>query len=117
MQRLAQAHSRLTVVSDQIGSPTWTRTLAESMIHLTNTHQVYDTYHTYPMQGKCSWYEFAKEILKDEVNEVAPGTSEKYPQKAHRPKQSIMDLSKAKITGFKIIEWDEALAQFLNSIL
>lgn len=115
MQRLAQSHSRLTVVSDQIGRPTWTRTLAEFMLHLTTTHQDYGVYHL-SNEGHCSWYEFAKEILKDEAVEVAPVTSEEYPQKAYRPKHSIMDLSKAKATGFDIPVWKDALILFEKSL-
>ncbi|MFL2145229.1 dTDP-4-dehydrorhamnose reductase [Desemzia sp. FAM 24101] len=115
MQRLAQSRSRLTVVSDQIGRPTWTRTLAEFMHHLTTTDHDYGMYHL-SNDGYCSWYEFAKEILKDEAVEVAPVTSEEYPQKAHRPKHSIMDLSKAKATGFNIPTWKEALVAFKESI-
>lgn len=113
MQRLAQTHSRLTVVSDQIGRPTWTRTLAEFMFHLTTTDQDYGIYHL-SNDEHCSWYEFAKEILKDEAVEVVPVTSEEYPQKAYRPKHSIMDLSKSKATGFNILTWKEALQCFLR---
>lgn len=114
MQRLAQTHPRLTVVSDQVGRPTWTRTLAEFMLHLATTHQDYGIYHL-SNDGYCSWYEFAKEILKDEAVEVVPVTSEEYPQKAYRPKHSIMDLSKAKATGFNVPTWKEALKIFLNN--
>ena len=113
MQRLAQTHSRLTVVSDQIGRPTWTRTLAEFMLHLTTTDQDYGIYHL-SNDEHCSWYEFAKEILKDEAVDIVPVTSEEYPQKAYRPKHSIMDLSKAKATGFSILTWKEALKSFLG---
>lgn len=116
MQRLAETHPRLTVVSDQVGRPTWTRTLAEFMVHLTITHQEYGIYHL-SNEGQCSWYEFAKEILKDKAVEVAPVTSEEYPQKAYRPKHSVMDLSKAKATGFNIPTWQEALAEFKKSIM
>lgn len=115
MQRLAQSHSRLTVVSDQIGRPTWTRTLAEFMLHLTTTDQAYGLYHL-SNDDHCSWYEFAKEILKDAAVEVAPVTSEEYPQKAYRPKHSIMDLSKAKATGFDILSWKEALCKFKKEL-
>lgn len=111
IQRLAQTHPRLTVVSDQIGRPTWTRTLAEFMLHLTTTHQEYGIYHL-SNDDHCSWYEFAKEILKDEAVEVVPVTSEEYPQKAFRPKHSIMDLSKAKATGFDIPTWKKVLLSF-----
>lgn len=113
MQRLARTHSHLSVVSDQIGRPTWTRTLAEFMIHLTTTHPDYGVYHL-SNEGHCSWHEFANEILKDEVVEVVPVTSEKYPQKAYRPRHSIMDLSKTKDIGFIIPTWKEALKMFLE---
>lgn len=116
MQRLAQTHPRLTVVSDQIGRPTWTRTLAEFMLHLTTTHQEYGLYHL-SNDGHCSWYEFAKEILKDETLEVTPVISEEYPQKAYRPKHSVMNLSKAKFTGFNIPSWQEALSSFKETLI
>lgn len=115
MQRLAETYPRLTVVSDQIGRPTWTRTLAEFMVHLTDTHQAYGIYHL-SNEGQCSWYEFATEILKDTSLEIAPVTSEEYPQKAYRPRHSVMDLSKSKATGFDIPTWQEALKLFKESI-
>ncbi|MER2175598.1 MAG: sugar nucleotide-binding protein, partial [Carnobacterium sp.] len=62
-----------------------------------------------------SWYEFAKEILKDKQVEVIPVTSEEYPQKANRPKHSVMDLNKAKATGFIIPIWKEVLSLFKES--
>ena len=116
MQRLAETYPRLTVVSDQVGRPTWTRTLAEFMVHLTATHQEYGIYHL-SNEGQCSWYEFATEILKDTSVEVAPVTSEEYPQKAYRPRHSVMNLSKAKATGFEIPTWQEALTNFKNDLV
>lgn len=115
MQRLAGSYDKLTVVSDQIGRPTWTRTLAEFMTFLVDEKADYGTYHL-SNDGSCSWYEFAKEILKDEEVEVAPVTSAEYPQKAYRPKHSVMDLSKAKAIGFEIPIWEEALDEFMKTI-
>lgn len=115
MQRLAETHNRLTVVSDQVGRPTWTRTLAEFMVHLTTTQQAYGIYHL-SNEGQCSWHEFAQEILKEEAVEVAPVTSQEYPQKAYRPRHSVMDLSKAKDTGFEISTWKDALTKFVEEI-
>ena len=112
MIRLAETHEKLTVVSDQYGRPTWTRTLAEFMTHLIATKPDYGIYHL-SNDNSCSWYEFAKEILKDKEIEVSPVTSQEYPQKAYRPKHSIMSLNKAKATGFEIVTWEEALKQFL----
>lgn len=115
MRRLAETHPKLTVVSDQVGRPTWTRTLAEFMVHIIRNETPYGIYHL-SNDGSCSWYEFACEILKDYNVEVSPVTSEEYPQKAYRPKHSIMDLSKAKGTGFNIPTWQKALSSFVSNI-
>lgn len=113
MQKLAKTHDRLTVVNDQFGRPTWTRTLAEFMVFVIEKKAPFGIYHL-SNENSCSWYEFAKEILKDTDVEVAPVTSDEYPQKATRPQYSIMDLSKAKGLGFEIPTWQEALASFLE---
>lgn len=115
MLRLADTRDKLTVVSDQVGRPTWTRTLAEFMIHIFESKPEYGIYHL-SNDNFCSWYEFATEILKDREVDVQPILSEDYPQKAHRPKNSIMDLSKAKKTGFSIPTWQEALDAFKNEL-
>lgn len=115
MQNLAKTRDTLTVVSDQVGRPTWTKTLAEFMVHLINVEAEYGTYHL-SNDNSCSWYEFAKEILKDTDVTVLPVTSDAYPQKANRPKHSVMDLSKSKATGFNIPTWQEALALFNGEI-
>lgn len=114
MLKLAEKHSELTVVADQFGRPTWTRTLAEFLLHIYNENPEIGIYHL-SNDDSCSWYEFAKEILGSEGNiQIHPVTSEEYPQKAQRPKHSIMSLDKAKNTGFKIINWRDALNQFVK---
>ena len=115
MRRLAETYPILTVVSDQVDRPTWTRTLAEFMVHVMETKPATGIYHL-SNDNSCSWYEFACEILKDFDVEVKPLTSEEYPQKAYRPKHSVMDLSNAKATGFAIPTWQEALASFVKNI-
>jgi dTDP-4-dehydrorhamnose reductase len=115
MRRLAESRPKLTVVSDQFGRPTWTRTLAEFMLHLVDTKPEYGVYHL-SNDGSCSWHEFASEILAETDVNVKPVTSDEYPQKAYRPRHSVMDLSKAKATGFEIPTWQEALAVFLKTI-
>ncbi|ETY74876.1 dTDP-4-dehydrorhamnose reductase [Lactiplantibacillus fabifermentans] len=116
MQNLAKTHDKLTVVNDQTGRPTWTRTLAEFMIHLLQVAAPFGTYQL-SNDDSCNWYEFAKEILKDTDVDVQPVTSEQFPQKAYRPRHSVMDLSKAKSTGFEIPTWKEALQAFLASLV
>lgn len=113
MQKLAQTHPKLTVVNDQFGRPTWTRTLAEFMTYLVAQQAEYGVYHL-SNDNPATWFDFATEILKDEAVEVAPVTSDQFPQKATRPQYSVMDLSKAKATGFVIPTWQEALAQMLK---
>ena len=116
MLRLGKTHDKLTVVDDQFGRPTWTRTLAEFMTYLVDNEQPFGTYQ-FSNEESCSWYEFAKEILKDEDVEVAPVPSEAYPQKAYRPRHSIMSLDKTENTGFEVPNWKSALDEFKKEIL
>ncbi|MFJ1626543.1 dTDP-4-dehydrorhamnose reductase [Marinilactibacillus psychrotolerans] len=113
MEKLASERDTLTIVNDQIGRPTWTRTLAEFMIHLVEKNQPYGIYHL-SNEGQTSWYGFAKEILKDKNIILEPVSSEEFPQKAYRPKHSVMNLDKARNTGFNVPEWTNALKSFQN---
>lgn len=115
MQKLAETRDQLTVVNDQFGRPTWTRTLAEFMSFVIKEQVEYGIYHL-SNENSCSWYEFAKEILKDTEVEVLPVDSSQFPQKAKRPQYSVMDLSKTEAIGFNIPTWQEALQQMLASI-
>ena len=115
MQKLAETRDELTIVNDQFGRPTWTRTLAEFMYFVIDQKAPFGIYHL-SNDNTCSWYEFAKEILKDTDVKVLPVTSEQFPQKATRPQYSVMDLSKAKALGFKIPTWQEALQGMLAAV-
>ncbi|MFU2204275.1 dTDP-4-dehydrorhamnose reductase [Streptococcus hyovaginalis] len=113
MQELAKKHPRLTVVNDQHGRPTWTRTLAEFMTYLAENHKEYGYYHlSNDASEDTTWYDFAVEILKDTDVEVAPVDSSAFPAKAKRPFNSTMSLEKAKATGFVIPSWKDALQEF-----
>lgn len=113
MQKLAAERDTLTIVNDQIGRPTWTHTLAKFMIHLVEKNQSYGLYHL-SNEEETTWYGFAKEILKDTDIVINPVTSVEFPQKAYRPKHSVMNIEKAKNTGFEIIDWKKALKLFLK---
>ena len=115
MQKLAETRDELTIVNDQFGRPTWTRTLAEFMYFVIEQKAPFGIYHL-SNDNACSWYEFAKEILKDTDVKVSPVTSEQFPQKATRPQYSVMDLSKAKALGFHIPTWQEALQGMLAAV-
>ncbi|MDY3024732.1 dTDP-4-dehydrorhamnose reductase [Streptococcus hyovaginalis] len=113
MQELAKKHPRLTVVNDQHGRPTWTRTLAEFMTYLAENRKEYGYYHlSNDASEDTTWYDFAVEILKDTDVEVAPVDSSAFPAKAKRPFNSTMSLEKAKATGFVIPSWKDALQEF-----
>ena len=113
MRQLAQTRKQLTVVNDQHGRPTWTRTLAEFMLHLVDTKQAYGYYHlSNDASSDTTWFDFAQEILKDRDVEVLPVDSSQFPAKAKRPFNSTLSLEKAKATGFVIPTWQEALRSF-----
>lgn len=115
MLNLAKTHDTLTVVNDQVGRPTWTNTLAQFMLYVVKNQAAFGTYQL-SNDDSCTWYEFAREILKDTDTKVLPVTSVQYPQKAKRPAHSIMSLDKAEATGFVVPTWEEALGKFLRSV-
>lgn len=115
MQKLAETRNELTVVNDQFGRPTWTRTLAEFMTFVVKEQAPYGIYHL-SNENSCSWFEFATEILKNTDVKVLPVDSSQFPQKAKRPQYSVMDVSKATALGFNIPTWQEALESMLTSI-
>lgn len=115
MKKLATTHKQLTVVADQIGRPTWTKTLADFLHYIYITKPDYGIYNL-SNDGTCSWHEFATEILRNTNIEIQPVNSNEYPQKAYRPKNSVLDLNKTKNIGFEIPSWQEALIDFMKSI-
>uniref|UniRef100_UPI0029438ECE dTDP-4-dehydrorhamnose reductase n=1 Tax=Streptococcus orisratti TaxID=114652 RepID=UPI0029438ECE len=103
MQNLAKTHDTLTVVNDQHGRPTWTRTLAEFMTYLAENQKAFGYYHlSNDAKEDTTWYDFAVEILKDSDVVVKPVDSSSFPAKAKRPLNSTMSLAKTKATGFVI---------------
>lgn len=113
MQDLAKTHKTISVVNDQFCRPTWARTLAEFMVFLIENSSAYGIYHlSNNSEDRISWYEFAKEILKDTDVEVLPVNSDEFLTKAKRPENSTMNLEKTKATGFTIPTWKEALEAF-----
>jgi len=116
MQNLAKTHDTLTVVNDQHGRPTWTRTLAEFMVYLVDNDVNFGYYHLTndaATDEDVTWFDFATEILKDTDTKVTPVDSSAFSAKAKRPFNSTMSLEKTKATGFKIPSWQDALAQMV----
>jgi dTDP-4-dehydrorhamnose reductase len=118
MLRLASERDSLSVVSDQIGTPTNAVDLAECLLTIItfdfrlSTFDCYGIYN-FSNEGHCSWYDFAKEIFK--VNNISiilqPIPSTAYPTPAKRPAYSVLDKSKIKsVFGVEINNWEASLA-------
>lgn len=117
MLRLGEDHDELTVVADQIGSPTYTYDLARLLVDMIGSDK-YGRYHA-TNEGLCSWYDFAVEIFRQAgLNvRVRPVTSEEYPAKAKRPHNSRMDKAKLEENGFeRLPDWKDALGRYLKAL-
>jgi dTDP-4-dehydrorhamnose reductase len=98
MLRLSETRDEISVVSDQIGSPTYAGDLAEVLIKIVLSSSIsYGIYH-YSNGGIVSWYDFASEIFKQfgKKIEVKPIKTKDYPTAAKRPKYSVLDTTKIK---------------------
>lgn len=118
MLRLGKERGEVSVVDDQIGSPTYTYDLAKLCVDMIQT-QEYGVYHA-TNEGICSWYEFACEIFKQaNMNvKVNPVDSSAFPVKATRPKNSRMSKDELDKHGFKRLPaWQDALKRYLKEIL
>ena len=117
MLNLAKTRDHLTVVSDQIGTPTYTFDLARLVVDMIQTDK-YGIYHVTNEGPYLSWFEFAKAIFEEAgvTNmTVSPVSSEEYAAKAKRPYNSRMDRSKLVRAGFTPLpEWRDALRRYLE---
>ena len=118
MLRLGKERGAVSVVNDQIGSPTYTLDLAVLLVDMVLTDK-YGIYHA-TNEGLCSWYEFAKEIFRqagmEEVS-VTPVDSAAYPAKAKRPHNSRMSKEKLTENGFcRLPSWQDALSRYLQEL-
>ena len=119
MLNVGKTHDRVTVVSDQIGTPTYTFDLARLLVDMAESEK-YGYYHATNEGGFISWYEFTKEIYKQAgyTTEVAPVTTAEYGiSKAARPFNSRLDKSKLVEMGFEPLPtWQDALSRYLKEI-
>lgn len=119
MLKLAENHDELTVVSDQIGTPTYTYDLARLLVDMTETDK-YGYYHATNEGGYISWADFAKEIFKQSGKnvKVTPVTTAEYGvSKAARPFNSRLDKSKLVENGFDPLPtWQDALSRYLKIV-
>lgn len=128
MLNVGKTHDKLTVVNDQIGTPTYTFDLARLLVDMIETDK-YGYYHATNEGGYISWYDFTKEIFRQAVelghNEyseerlsVAPVTTAEYGvSKAARPFNSRLDKNKLTANGFQPLPtWQDALRRYLKEI-
>lgn len=114
MLKLAESHDKLTVVDDQVGSPTYTRDLAVLLAAMVKSDK-YGIYHA-TNEGFCSWADLAIETfrqagVKVEVERV---TSDKFPTKATRPHNSRLSKEALDQAGFaRLPRWQDAVGRYL----
>lgn len=128
MLNVAKTHDKLTVVSDQIGTPTYTLDLSRLLVDMVETDK-YGYYHATNEGGYISWYDFTVEIFRQAVElgheeystdrvSVKPVTTAEYGvSKAARPFNSRLDKSKLVEAGFTPLPtWQDAVGRYLQEI-
>lgn len=127
MLNLGKTHDQLRVVSDQIGTPTYTYDLARLLVDMAETEK-YGYYHATNEGGYISWYDFTEEIFRqaaalghEEYKKVTvtPVTTAEYgASRARRPFNSRLDKSKLAENGFTPLPtWQDALERYLKEVL
>ena len=117
MLELAQKHSEITVVYDEVGTPTYTPDLAKGISKLIET-DYYGTYHL-TNSGNCSWCEFARyifEVADVDVN-VIPVTASEFARPAPRPSYSVLENRNWIENGFEPLRnYKEAIKEYIGLI-
>ena len=114
MLRLGQERNQVTVVCDQIGSPTYTPDLARLMCDMIRTSK-YGIYHA-TNEGFCSWAEFAAEIMRLSGRrcQVVPVTTAEYGSQTKRPANSRLSKASLDAANFqRLPAWQNALERYL----
>lgn len=119
MLKLAQSRTELTVIYDQVGTPTYAMDLAEVILGIVaNDPKAYGLYH-YSNEGVASWYDFAKAVFEfAEVEmKVLPVASSAFVTKAKRPHYSVLDKTKIKNTlNIEIPYWRDSLNRCIQHL-
>lgn len=118
MLKLSETRNEISVVSDQVGAPTYSKDLAEFIVNLVKTNK-YGIYHGVN-EGYCSWYEFAITIFQktDREIKVNPILTQEYLTKAKRPLNSKLSKENTERAGLmRLPKWNDALQRFLEEYL
>ena len=117
MLELAKTHPEITVVTDEVGCPTYTLDLAKAIGQLIET-DYYGIYHI-TNSDSCSWFDFAKYIFEvaDVDVKVVPVTASEFARPAPRPSYSVLDNKKWIDNGFEPLRsYKEAIVDYINLI-
>ena len=117
MLELAKNHSEITVVYDEVGTPTYTPDLAEAIFELIKT-DFYGIYHI-TNSGSCSWCEFARYIFEVAGKDVkvVPVTASEFARPAPRPHYSVLNNKNWTEKGFKPLRsYKEAIKEYIELI-
>lgn len=122
--RLSEDSNELRVVNDQIGTPTYARDLAKVLLDIIlycekNEKDFPAGIYHYANEGVCSWYDFARAILRhSEKNTIViPVETHEFPRPAQRPAYSVLNKSKIKsVFGIFIPHWEDSLISCLSQI-
>lgn len=116
MLRVSETRSVLSLVSDQVGRPTFTFDLAQALVTLLDVN-AYGIFHV-TNSGQASWFEFAREIFqaagKDNI-ELRPILSEQFRSAAKRPAYSVLDNSRFAALGIPLLpDWRDSLTEYFR---
>ncbi|MDH0673465.1 dTDP-4-dehydrorhamnose reductase [Empedobacter sp. GD03861] len=120
MLRLFNDKDSISVVADQIGSPTNAIDLADVILTIILKDDLTYGIFNYSNEGKCSWFEFAQKIkeLSNSTIEINPVPTSAYPTKAKRPAYSLLDKSKIKeVYQLDIPTWEDSLKEELKHLI
>lgn len=122
MMRLSETHDEISVVDDQVGTPTSTAELARAIHGLLGTEN-YGLFHG-TCEGSCSWADFTEEIFRiagvaTHVNHVSTQQyAQMNPTTAPRPKYSILENYMLKLTGgYTFADWHDAIERYMKDFI
>ncbi|MGV0845801.1 dTDP-4-dehydrorhamnose reductase [Empedobacter falsenii] len=120
MLRLFNDKDSISVVADQIGSPTNAIDLADAILTIISKDDLTYGIFNYSNEGECSWFEFAQKIkeFSNSTIEINPVPTSAYPTKAKRPAYSLLDKSKIKeVYQLDIPTWEDSLKEELKHLI
>jgi dTDP-4-dehydrorhamnose reductase len=119
MIRLMTERDEISVINDQVGSPTYARDLANAILEIMHSENWQKGIYHFSNEGEISWYDFAVAIreligLDCKINAIP---TEQYPTPAKRPRYSILDKTKFKTQfGVVVPKWRDSLEAMLNRL-